>query len=128
MTVNNIKSMKLYQHFERVDNEIKELMPSINGRTLKASDLFPFDNMHYFGVDAVREALEPVLKRMVSQRKEMGITEPIRVLDVGSGLGGPARFIAEELNCSVTAIELQEDCHKKAMELTEQVGLQEKIT
>src|ERR1700741_2057670 len=37
-----------------------------------------------------------------------GITADMSVLDVGSGVGGPARFLAETYGCQVTGIGLRE--------------------
>lgn len=50
------------------------------------------------------------------------------MLDVGSGLGGPARYLAHKTNCAVTALELQEDLHNEAGNLTERCNLQHKLT
>jgi sarcosine/dimethylglycine N-methyltransferase len=44
------------------------------------------------------------------------------VLDVGSGYGGPARYLAER-GISVTAMDFQEECHHFATRLTERCGL-----
>ena len=49
------------------------------------------------------------------------------VLDVGSGLGGPARYLAHKTGCLVTAIELQDDLHKEAENLTQRCNLQQKL-
>ena len=49
------------------------------------------------------------------------------VLDVGSGLGGPARYLANKTGCLVTAIELQDDLHKEAENLTQRCNLQQKL-
>ena len=50
------------------------------------------------------------------------------ILDVGSGLGGPARYLAHKTNCAVTALELQEDLHKEAENLTRRCNLQHKLS
>ena len=51
-----------------------------------------------------------------------------KILDVGSGLGGPARHMAHTTNCSVTCLELQEDLHSEGQDLTRRCNLQEKVT
>ena len=51
-----------------------------------------------------------------------------KILDVGSGLGGPARHMAHTTNCSVTCLELQEDLHSEGQDLTRRCKLQEKVT
>jgi cyclopropane fatty-acyl-phospholipid synthase-like methyltransferase len=44
-----------------------------------------------------------------------------RILDIGSGFGGPARYIATKTGCSVLGIELQFDRYKWAKETTERL-------
>ena len=51
-----------------------------------------------------------------------------RILDIGSGLGGPARRLAYTTNCSVVALELQEDLHIEGENLTRRCNLQDKLT
>lgn len=51
-----------------------------------------------------------------------------KILDLGSGFGGPARHLAHTTNCSVTALELQEDIHKEAENLTKRCNLQDRLT
>jgi sarcosine/dimethylglycine N-methyltransferase len=62
---------------------------------LTADDLSDFDQDHYGGLAAV-EAL--------AHRARIGAGA--RVLDVGAGLGGPARFLASRRGCHVVALEL----------------------
>ena len=74
---------------------------------LTPDQLFPFDQFHYHGIDAVRAAAGIV-----------GLGRTSRVLEVGSGLGGPARYLAHTVGCHVTALELQEELHDLARTLT----------
>jgi len=46
-----------------------------------------------------------------------------RVLDLGSGLGGPARYLAADRSATVTAVELVPELHATAAELTLRTGL-----
>jgi len=107
----NIKRMKLYRHPERIYNELdaagcKKDIP------LKAEDVSPFDQYHYLGTAAVDDAI-----------CSLDIGPGSRVIDIGSGIGGPARYMAEKTGCRVTALELQFDLHNIACSLTERCGL-----
>ena len=106
-----IKSMKLYTHIDRVHNELAEL-----GKTssdfLKAEEISHFDQLHYHGTVAVDEAI-----------KMTGLDQQSRVLEIGSGFGGPARHIATSTGAKVTALELQPDQNSLAKELTQRCGL-----
>lgn len=103
--------MQLYSHVDRIYNDlraagIKESDP------LTADMLVPFDQLHYYGTDAVDEAIE-----------QAKIGRNNTVLDVGSGLGGPARYLADRSGCRVTAVELQSDMHEVAQSLTRRCEL-----
>jgi SAM-dependent methyltransferase len=51
-----------------------------------------------------------------------GITADMSVLDVGSGVGGPARFLAATVGCRVTGVDLSEPFVEAARYLTERTG------
>jgi len=51
-----------------------------------------------------------------------GITAEMSVLDVGSGIGGPARFLAETCGCRVMGVDLSEPFVDAARYLTERTG------
>ncbi|MBT4040161.1 MAG: methyltransferase domain-containing protein [Rhodospirillales bacterium] len=111
-----IKSMKLYSHLDRVTNELIAAGCDPNG-PLTVADLSPFDNLHYHGTDAVQLAIH-----------ELDLAVGHRVAEVGSGLGGPARFLAAQSGCHVTALELQSDLNEFAEGLTARCGLTEIIS
>jgi len=106
-----MKSMKLYAEVHRIHRELEAVGIS-EDQPLRVEQLTPFDQYHYFGTEAVDEAIGA-----------LGLNENSRVLDVGSGLGGPARYIAARTGARVTALELQEDLHEVAAELTLRCGL-----
>ena len=54
--------------------------------------------------------------------KLAGITAEMAVLDVGSGVGGPARFVAATCRCRVTGVDLSEPFVDAARYLTERTG------
>src|SRR5258707_1912561 len=54
--------------------------------------------------------------------KLAGITADMSVLDVGSGVGGPARFLAATYGCRVTGVDLSEPFVDAARYLTGRTG------
>src|ERR1700754_5246933 len=58
--------------------------------------------------------------------KLVGITADMSVLDIGSGVGGPARFLAETYGCRVTGIDLSAPFVEAARYLTARTGLGER--
>jgi len=83
---------------------------------LTAADLAPVDEFHIGG----RQASEDLLPHLP-------VGPDGNLLDIGCGVGGPARFFAERLGCRVTGIDLTPDFVATAVSLTRRVGLQERI-
>jgi MPBQ/MSBQ methyltransferase len=84
----------------------------VDPTTFSVDDLAPLDQFHGGGM---------VLTRNMAN---MGGLEPgMRVLDVGGGLGGPARTLAAEFGCSVTLIDLAESYVQASAALTDLLGL-----
>ncbi len=80
--------------------------------TLTAEDLFDFDQAHSGGLAAV-----------YTLARRAAITAGSRILDVGAGLGGPARFLASRRGASVVALELNAGRAAGCARLTQRVGL-----
>ena len=57
-----------------------------------------------------------------------GLSPGMRVLDVGGGLGGPARMLAAEFGCLVTVIDVTESYVRAATMLTERLGLGHRVS
>jgi len=55
------------------------------------------------------------------------INSDSNLINFGSGLGGPARYFGGKYHSKVLAIELQEDLHRTANELTERCGLKKNV-
>ena len=51
-----------------------------------------------------------------------------RLVDVGCGVGGPGRYLADRFGCSVTGIDLLPQRIQAAAALTQMVGLAERVT
>jgi cyclopropane fatty-acyl-phospholipid synthase-like methyltransferase len=110
-----MKAMKLYDQVERIHNELRDLGIA-DDAPLTAARLAPFDQYHYLGTDAVDLAA-----------RSLGVTVDSRVLEIGSGIGGPARHLAATVGCHVTAVELQPDLDDVAAALTARCGLSGRV-
>jgi SAM-dependent methyltransferase len=85
--------------------------------TLTIDDLAPVDQFHSGGKGATLR-----LARVVGARPGL------RVLDVGGGLGGPARTLAREFGCRVTVVDLTESYVRTGAALTARLGLADRVT
>ncbi len=63
----------------------------------------------------------------VELARNLGLAQGVELLDIGSGLGGPARYFAEVGDCRVTGIDLTEEYVKTATALTRRCGLSDKV-
>jgi sarcosine/dimethylglycine N-methyltransferase len=106
-----IESIPLYTHLDRINSGLAALGIGI-GDPIRPEQLFALDQWHYHGTDAIRAAAERI-----------GLGPASRVLEIGSGIGGPARYLAHTTGCHVTALELQPKVHALATELTQRCGL-----
>lgn len=59
--------------------------------------------------------------------QDLGLKPGMHVLDVGSGVGGPARFFAETHGCRVTGIDLTQEFVDVATDLTRRCGLSDLV-
>lgn len=112
----DIKAMGLYRNVTRIDADLAAAGITPDA-PLRVTDLTPFDQYHYEGTAAVDDAAAALDAKAGSH-----------ILDIGSGLGGPARYMAEQTGCRVTALELQGDLHETATSLTERCGLSTAVT
>jgi sarcosine/dimethylglycine N-methyltransferase len=85
-------------------------------RRLSPERLAQLDQFHTRGLAATAD-----LARMAR------ITRSDRVLDVGSGVGGPARVLAATCGCEVVGVDLSEPFTEAARYLTERTGQAEKV-
>jgi SAM-dependent methyltransferase len=84
--------------------------------TLAAGDLAAVDEFHVGGLEATQELA-----------KHMELRAGLRLLDVGSGIGGPARYFAAEHGCRVTGIDLTEEFVRVATSLTKRTKLDDLV-
>ncbi len=88
-----------------------------NPDALAPEDLAPVEEFHVRGREATTELAE--------------LTElhpALEVLDVGCGIGGPARYLARRFGCRVTGIDLTAEFVRTATLLTERVGLAGRVS
>lgn len=83
---------------------------------LTPADLASVDQFHIGGVDVC-----PALAALG------GFGASMHVLDVGGGLGGPARWLASTVGCSVTVVDLTPEYGETGRELTRRCGLAERV-
>jgi ubiquinone/menaquinone biosynthesis C-methylase UbiE len=95
---------------ESLQNAGKEL------NELKTTDLATVDEFHIRGRKATLELAE-----------QMMLSEDSRVIDIGSGLGGPARTLAEEYGCHVTGLDLTQAFCDAAEVMSDWVNLGERV-
>lgn len=85
--------------------------------SLTREDIAAVEEFHIRGRDATREMVQLA-----------DIQEGTEVIDIGSGVGGPARTLAAEYGCSVTGVDLVEEYCRVAEAFTDRVGLSDRVT
>ena len=94
---------------ERLKSALAALGPE--DQRLTPEQLSALDQFHTRGLAATAELA-----------KLAGMAADMSVLDVGSGVGGPARFLAATYGCRVTGVDLSEPFVDAARYLTERTG------
>jgi sarcosine/dimethylglycine N-methyltransferase len=84
---------------------------------LQPADLAPLEDFHTMGRLATGQLVDLI-----------EITPEDKVLDAGSGIGGTARFVADQCGCRVTAVDLTEEYCETNRWLNGLVGLDGQIT
>lgn len=87
-----------------------------NVDALTRDDIASFDEFHIRGLEATRELADLA-----------EVEDHSRVLDVGCGIGGPARTLASELGCDVVGIDIVEEYCRAATLFTGRVGLTDSV-
>lgn len=84
---------------------------------LGTADLASVDEFHIRGRKATLELAT-----------HLDLDAASRVLDIGSGLGGPARTLAESFGCHVTGVDLTPEFCRTATELSDWVRLSDRVS
>lgn len=111
-----IEAMPLYTNLDRIERGLaaQGIGP---GDPIHPEQLFALDQWHYHGTEAIAAAV-----------RALGLGPHSRVLDIGAGVGGPARYLAHTSGCRVTALELQPELHAIGVDLTRRTGLSDRVT
>jgi SAM-dependent methyltransferase len=100
-------------------DRIKPALPKLapNGQMLTVAQLAPLDQFHLRGILATSE--------LASAARVQPSTH---VLDLGCGIGGPARYLSATFGCKVTGVDLSPAFVDAATYLTERCGLSDRVT
>lgn len=79
--------------------------------------LSPYDQFHGRGLEATEELASG-----------LEVSTGDHLLDVGSGIGGPARYLSDRFGCRITGIDLTDEFCNVARKLTELLGLGERVS
>lgn len=116
---------EIERHYSGQDSDTGDLAERIRTALIAAgtdldrltpADLAPVDEFHMRGRSATLELAD-----------RMELTPDTHVLDIGSGLGGPARTLAEVYGCHVTGIDLTRAFCDAATVLSRWVGLADRV-
>lgn len=77
------------------------------------------DVIHYWGSPGAAKRI------LVADAAVIG--PGVQVLDVGAGLGGPARWLASQFGCHVTCLDLTPEFCEAAVALTKMTGLTSQV-
>jgi ubiquinone/menaquinone biosynthesis C-methylase UbiE len=84
---------------------------------LTTVDLAPVDENHIGGREAT-----------IALTAQLGLAAGMHVLDVGCGIGGASRYMAEQYGCRVTGIDLTADFIRTAEALARRLGLHHRVS
>ena len=115
-----IEPTKVIQHYDRQELTARIaaalVEAGLDGKTLSTKDLAPLDQFHSRGLAATLEMAE-----------RLAPAAGANVLDLGSGLGGPSRYLASTFGCRVTGIDLSPSYVEAATYLAERAGLADTV-
>tara|TARA_B110000467_G_scaffold117645_1_gene108508 strand:- start:287 stop:1111 length:825 start_codon:yes stop_codon:yes gene_type:complete len=115
-----VNEVRVSEHYSRKNlfKIIKQglIQEGVDLDLVSPEDLSSVDEFHIGGIEGTR---------FVSDK--LGLSSMSKVLDIGCGIGGPARFIAETYKSSVTGIDLTASYVKAGVALNELVGLSGKV-
>ncbi|TYZ66728.1 hypothetical protein PybrP1_007514 [[Pythium] brassicae (nom. inval.)] len=123
-----IKTMKLYHHLDRIDRRLHDLGYAPNQDAgVDPERLGTMDSLHFFGDEPIQRILQLIRggdDDPSASASASASAAKKSVLDIGTGFGGTARLLAHRSGCRVDALELQPDMSDAARVLTRKCGLE----
>jgi SAM-dependent methyltransferase len=117
----DITSARIREHYNArgLTERLKSILTTIasEDQILTVAQLAALDQFHTRGVLATAELAAFA-----------GLDPSTRVLDVGCGIGGPARYLATTFGCKVSGVDLSPSFIDAATYLTERCGLSDRVS
>ena len=112
------RSVALHYGHGTLEAAILEALAAVGRDPAKLvpEDLAPVDEFHIGGRAAT-----------AAFANELGVARGMRLLDIGSGLGGAARYFATERGCRVTGVDVTDDYVRVANALAKRVKLADRV-
>jgi ubiquinone/menaquinone biosynthesis C-methylase UbiE len=116
------KSEVAREHYEGSSTEfdlvgqVRRLLQAFGDAPITPEQLAGFDQFHSGGLKTTADFIEL-----------FELKAGMQVLDAGSGLGGPSRYVAKKKGCIVTGVDLTASFVAVAKLLAERTGLTEKV-
>lgn len=114
MNINVIDHYTQKDMLARLMRALEESYPDV--KQVDVDDLAAADHLHARGV-AATQSLAAGLKPLTGDA----------VLDIGCGVGGPARWLADKFNCHVTGIDITPEYHLVSRNLNSLLSLKNKV-
>ncbi|MDQ3557615.1 MAG: methyltransferase domain-containing protein, partial [Pseudomonadota bacterium] len=108
------KHYSSYDALARIREGLKEM--GLDPDKISPEVLKPVDEFHIGGAEATAALLD-----------KLDIRPDMEVLDIGSGIGGLARTIAERYKCRVTGVDLTPQFVKTARALSSMSGMADRV-
>ena len=99
---------------ERIDAALRD--GGADPGQISVDDLKPVDEFHTGGIEATTALLD-----------QLDISPGTTVLDIGCGLGGPARYLAERFHCRVDGIDITAPFVEAANKLSALLGMDDVV-